>query len=213
MKKISKNALVGIVIGTVIGILIIVAIINGIIESNAGKAQTEAERQKIFSIMEQWADGVAGNNGDIGSWRNITDPEIEKKAVEIVKNKKDNLENLSFFLNRLEWHGYEKPSIKAEIAKMELSIDQKLIVMEKYLNYYSFSKITKTEIENYVAQHGRNELHLTAGTGGYYDGNKDYSRRKTIGVSGSPLYESEEVNYFGDFKRKYESGVKLNSTY
>ena len=94
MKKISKNALVGIVIGTVIGILIIVAIVNGIIESNAEKAQTEAERQRIFSIMERWADGVAGNNGDIGSWRNITDPEIEKKAVEIVKNKKDNLENI-----------------------------------------------------------------------------------------------------------------------
>ncbi len=200
-------------------ILIQIIIVNTN-RTKAEKANEEAkakEEQAMLAAMEYWAKGE--DNGYQGSWFSpfAETAKIEKKAIEIIKTLENDPETLVFFLDKLEYNFLCKESIKDELSRLDLDLtfEEKLSYGHTdCFSYYDLCDlISQSDIEAYVNQNGRKELHLTAGTGGFYDGQKDTSYHNTVGIKGSPLYDSGSTIYFGDFKCISKSGVRLNSTY
>jgi len=202
-------------------LLILIPVINvNVNEAKAEKAKKQAEaeeEQAMLTAMEYWAKGE--DNGYQGGWSSpfSETAKIEKKAIEIVKSLENDPQNLVFFLDQLENNWLCKDSIKDALSQLnlDLTFEEKLSLghTNRFFYYNLDDLISQGDIGAYINQNGRKELHLTAGTGGFYDGQKDTSYFNRVGLEGSPLYDSKSTTYFGDFKCISRSGVKLDSTY
>lgn len=67
-------------------------------------------------------------------------------------------------------------------------------------------------IATYIEKNGTNPVTKTPGEG-YYADKEDKYHKTTIGIEGSPLYNSTRHTYMGDFKYVKKSGVELNKSY
>ena len=86
--------------------------------------------------------------------------------------------------------------------------------LERLDSYSDDMRLNKGEnpIASYIEEHGTEKISTASGTGFYADKEDSYSK-KTIGISGSPLYDAEQITYKGDFKIEEQYGVELNSYY
>ena len=134
-------------------------------------------------------------------------------TIKSIQTMKDSPEELAVFLAELEEDGYLNNKIQNELSNMELTIEHKISIKSMELKYYSVPILSKSEVESYITQNGTNNLYMEAGKGGFYDGLEDKSNRRTVGLSGSPLYEGSSVKYFGDFFVFRQYGVELNKNY
>ncbi len=103
-----------------------------------------------------------------------------------------------------EGFGYVKTIEDAFYIKEELRL----------LDYYNEGlKLTLQSpvIASHIEEHGTNDITVTPGEG-YYANEKDSSWSKTL-VDGLPLFDAEEITYFGDFKCRHSYGVRLSALY
>lgn len=132
---------------------------------------------------------------------------------------KNELDLVTQFLKRLEYEGCKFQTV-FDIAKTyyeNLGIEDALEASTalKSSSYYAgAAALTKNSpvISTYIEEQGTHPITLTEGKG-YYAKKSDSYYKKRIGIDGSPLYDSYDTSYYGDFKCQKESGVKLNSYY
>ena len=173
--------------------------------------QQEEEIALMIDVMSVWANGGNYESEYPENWEDVDYPEVEENALEIVQSLKSDPQMLSWFLFDLEQVGYCNQKIYDEVKNISLTFEEKLELRE--LDYYSLPRLTKSDLEEYIAENGTNELHTTPGTGGYYDGKENNSYHHDIGFEGSPLYYDHYGTYSGDFYYSRETGVDLNEYY
>ena len=136
----------------------------------------------------------------------------EHYTIKNIQAAKSSPEQLVRLLLELEEKYYLNPNIQEEVLKLDLSLEEKIEIKSEKLNYYHIT-ITKQEVEDYVNHNGSNPLYTESNKGGYYDGEKNITDKKTIGLKDSPLYDEKSIIYFGDFFELRERGVRLNDRY
>lgn len=132
---------------------------------------------------------------------------------------KNELDLVTQFLKRLEYEGCKFQTV-FDIAKTyyeNLGIEDALEASTALKNssYYAGAAVLTKDspvISSYIEEHGTHPITLKEGKG-YYAKKSDSYYKKRIGIDGSPLYDSYNTSYYGDFKCQKESGVKLNSFY
>ena len=216
MKKTTKIVIAILFVLLTIVFVITANIINKKRAIAAELRAKEEEKQNMLSAMDCWADGQNSNESGPYSWRGTEHTlDIEKKAIEIIKVKKNEPKNLVYFINKLDYKGYEHPNIQDEISKLTFNFEEKLLLKDSvnYSCYYSFPEITKSEIDTYIKENGLKELHTKQEIGCFYYGKEDAHTYKQYGLDWSPIYDASDTTYLGDFKIHKKYGVDLNSFY
>ena len=183
-------------------------------------AKNKQQEKLVISAMETWAKGEEYKGTEVPYWFDVENKKsVEKKAAKIVRELKSDPENMIYFLNQLEDHWYKDIDlIEKELQDLDCSFDEKLQLASYQAKhggvfYYDLPQVTKTELMNYINKTGQNKLHMEKGTGGYYDSKEDYYNRDEVGLKGSPIYDSNSIEYYGDFKTERSYGVRLDKYY
>lgn len=125
------------------------------------------------------------------------------------------------FLRELEWDDQQYSYLTNAVtdAFMDSGTPEAALEMLdelSWLEYYNSQMILTRDsqvLASYINENGTQPITTTPGEG-YYANEEDTSSRKTVGITGSSLYDAKSVTHFGDFKRVEEYGVELNrSTY
>lgn len=94
------------------------------------------------------------------------------------------------------------------------NIEEALELHNSLKRYDQFVPLNRNSsaIATYIEKNGTNPVTKTPGEG-YYADKEDKYHKTTIGIEGSPLYDSTGYTYMGDFKCVKKSGVELNKSY
>lgn len=111
------------------------------------------------------------------------------------------------------------PTVKETINEYFSSFTDIEIALEtndkiNYCNYYSGWVLNRSSkvIDTYIEKNKTNPITMTKGEG-FYAEEENSSSSHTVGLPSSPLYDRNSVSYYGDFKVRISSGVRLNSYY
>lgn len=193
----------------------------------ASKDERDVNKE-IEHIEQQIAEIRAGERGyyQFQTWIYSEERKSEKfeeflvtQIEEICRNEEIAL--LDAFLEELENDEYYSEEVRNAASAIQCSNVENTLSLLKLFGKHSSDGFYELHFEinrnsdaiaSYIKDNGVNQISYTPGEG-YYADKSDSSQYNTVGIAGSPLYDSSGTKYLGDFKRLRTSGVKLNSLY
>jgi len=102
-------------------------------------------------------------------------------------------------------------SVARDSIKLLMKTDFLFSTEQRKRIAYAHNKDSKT-ISSYIKENGMEAISTKPGEG-YYADKTNSHHYNVVGLDNSPLYNSSDAKYFGDFMCRHSSGVRLNEYY
>ena len=184
------------------------------------KKTVNADKEEVLKAIDDYRNNVKTSFHLYISYESYEDPEFADFLVEQISKMCDNSEYgmISEFVDTFEDDEYKNSTI-LDLITNKFNSAQNLVEaldMKDALSdsdYYGANLVLNKNskiIVSYLEVNGTKEI-TTNPDEGFYASEKNDSSYRTIGITGSSLYNSSNVIYKGDFKSVYVSGRRLNT--